>query len=234
MRLWPRTGSLPNDPGRYESIRAVAFLYSSMAQLVVRANSPITSPDQLAGRRVAVGNLGSGSAVACQRFLTHLGLWDKIEPVTIGFQDAALALGNHQIDAFFVLTDYPNAAVQHLAKFEPIRLVPLAEAATVSGFLSANPFYSPTIVPASTYPGQTQPIPTFAQAVYLCAGKNTPDVIVGRCLKSLFTLETLTFLRAANPMAKATTLASGLHSCLIPVHPTAAKFWASQGAAQKK
>jgi TRAP-type uncharacterized transport system substrate-binding protein len=52
---------MKNDPTKYTDVRAVSFLYGAPAQLIVRKGSGIKSTRDLAGKKVGVGNAGSGA-----------------------------------------------------------------------------------------------------------------------------------------------------------------------------
>ena len=94
-----RNGMLKNDTNRYENVLAVAFLYGAPAQLVIRKGSGIKNPEDLVGKKVGVGNAGSGAFANCELFFNHLGIWDRVERNAMGYNDAAAAFGNKQIDA---------------------------------------------------------------------------------------------------------------------------------------
>ena len=84
-----REGRMKNDDRRYEDVLAVSYLYGAPAQLVVRKGSGIGSVKDLAGRKVGVGNAGSGAFANCELFFSHLGVWDRIERNAMGYNDAA-------------------------------------------------------------------------------------------------------------------------------------------------
>jgi len=67
-----RAGRLKNDGKKYDKVLAVAYLYGSLAQLVVRKDSGIARVQDLEGKKVGVGNVGSGAFANCDLFFTHL------------------------------------------------------------------------------------------------------------------------------------------------------------------
>ena len=119
-----RNGMMKNDPKKYENVLAVAWLYGAPAQLVVRAGSGIKSVKDLAGKKVGVGNAGSGAFANCELFFSHMGVWDKIERNAMGYNDAAAAFGNNQLDAFWLFTAFPSGAVIMAAQTNDIALRP--------------------------------------------------------------------------------------------------------------
>ena len=120
-----RNGMLKNDTNRYENVLAVAFLYGAPAQLVVRKGSGIKNPEDLVGKKVGVGNAGSGAFANCELFFNHLGIWDRVERNAMGYNDAAAAFGNKQLDAFWLFTAFPSGAVIMAAQTNDIGLIDL-------------------------------------------------------------------------------------------------------------
>ena len=79
-------GKLPQDPNKYNKIRSMGYLYGAPAQLVVRADSGFKKATDLKGKRVALGNAGSGAAASAERFFRHIGMWDQFKPTFMGFR----------------------------------------------------------------------------------------------------------------------------------------------------
>jgi TRAP transporter TAXI family solute receptor len=73
-------GKLPKDTNKYNGLRAMGYLYGAPAQLIVRADSKIKSAMDLKGKRVAVGNAGSGAAASAERFFRHIGCGTSSNP----------------------------------------------------------------------------------------------------------------------------------------------------------
>ncbi|MES9844265.1 MAG: TAXI family TRAP transporter solute-binding subunit, partial [Candidatus Sedimenticola sp. 6PFRAG5] len=118
-----RNGQMKNDTKKYEDVMAVAWLYGAPAQLVTRKGSGIKSVKDLAGKKVGVGNAGSGAFANCELFFTHMGVWDKVERNAMGYNDAAQAFGNKQLDAFWLFTAFPSGAVIMAAQTNDIELI---------------------------------------------------------------------------------------------------------------
>ena len=148
-----RNGMMKNDTKKYEDVLAVAWLYGAPAQMVVRADSGIKSVKDLAGKKVGVGNAGSGAFANCELFFSHMGVWDKIERNAMGYNDAAAAFGNNQLDAFWLFTAFPSGAVIMAAQTNDIALLDLDADAEASGFYKKYPYFGKLAVPAGTYRG---------------------------------------------------------------------------------
>ena len=136
-----RNGQMKKDTRKYENVLAVAWLYGAPAQLVVRTDSGIKSVKDLVGKKVGVGNAGSGAFANCELFFSHMGIWDKIERNAMGYNDAAAAFGNNQLDAFWLFTAFPSGAVIMAAQTNDIALLELDADAEASGFYKKYPYF---------------------------------------------------------------------------------------------
>jgi TRAP transporter TAXI family solute receptor len=151
---------MKNDTKKYENVLAVAWLYGAPGQLVVRKGSGIKSVKDLVGKKVGVGNAGSGAFANCELFFTHMGVWDKIERNAMGYNDAAQAFGNNQLDAFWLFTAFPSGAVIMAAQTNDIALVDLDADAKAAGFYDEYPYFAKlTIPPTPTRALTTTPVP---------------------------------------------------------------------------
>ena len=222
-------GMLKNDTKKYTNVRAVAFLYGAPAQLVVKKGSGIKSTKDLAGKKVGVGNAGSGAFANCELFFTHMGVWDKIERNAMGYNDAAAAFGNNQLDAFWLFTAFPSGAVIMAAQTNDIELINLGADATASGFYEKYPYFSKLSIPAGTYKGVDQNVPSFQDSALWVANKDVPEDVVYNMLKAVFTDEGLKHMVSQKKTFKAMALEKGVDGIVTEMHPGAVKFWKEKG-----
>ena len=215
--------------GKPAPFLAAARLYGADAQLVVPARSGIRSLDDLRGLTVAVGNPGSGAALSAERFLTRLGLWKDLKVVTLGYSAASAKLLAGEVDAFWVLSSTSNPAVANAARKMPIRLLPLRAPAEAGGFFDTYPFYTPAEIPAHTYPGQDEPVPTFQDAALWCVRKDLAPATVVSSLEAVFSDEGLERLRTAHSSTREVSLSTGGTRLSVPLHPGAKSFWRERG-----
>jgi len=224
-----RNGQLKNDDKKYEDVLAVAYLYGAPAQLVVRADSGITSTKDLVGKKVGVGNAGSGAFANCELFFTHLDVWDKIERNAMGYNDAAAAFGNNQLDAFWLFTAFPSGAVIMAAQTNDIALVDLEKDAKESGFFDAYPYFTQLSVPAGTYKGVEMETPSFQDSALWVANAGVPDDVVYKLLSTIYTDEGLAHMVGQKKTFKEMSIDTGANGIVTPLHPGAEKFWKEKG-----
>lgn len=222
-------GQLPGDETQYTDVRPVAALYGGRVHLVVSEASGIQSVDDLVGKRIAPGNAGSGAAASAERFFTHLGLWDQMNIEFLGYSQAASALGDGQLDGFWVLAAFPNSSVTEATTLTDIRLIELDQPAAERGFYEAMPFYTPATLVGGAYEGMPNDVGTFQDTAIWIAHKDVPDDVVYEALKAVFSEEGLQRMREAHPAAGEMSIESGVNGIPVPLHPGAYRFWQEQG-----
>ncbi len=223
-------GQLPEDPKEYTKVRPMSYLFGAPAQLVVRKDSGITEPTQLAGKKVAVGPAGSGAALSARRYFEGLGLWDKIEPQFIGYSAAVPALGDKKVDGMWVLAGFPNASITEAATTADVLILSVGKADTAAPFYAKFPAYSPVKIPAGTYKGQDKDVETFQDSALWCSRDKVDADTIYKALKVVYSAEGLEHMVKAHKAASAMSVASGLQGVPLPLHKGADKFWTEQGA----
>lgn len=224
-----RNGRLPGDESRYDQVRCLSFLYGAPAQLVVRRDSGINSVQGLRGKRVAIGNPGSGAAESAERFFRHLGLWDEMEPLSQGYSQAAANLIEGKIDGFWALVGYPNASVIAAATNRDVVLLGIHAEAMASGYYEDYPFYSRAVIPAATYPGQDLEVETFQDAALWCVNERMAQENVYDILGAVYGEAGLREMVAAHRAARDMAVSTGISGVSIPLHPGAVRFWRDKG-----
>jgi TRAP transporter TAXI family solute receptor len=224
-----RNGQMKNDPKKYEDVLAVAWLYGAPAQLVVRQGSDIKSVKDLVGKKVGVGNAGSGAFANCELFFTHMGVWDKIERNAMGYNDAAAAFGNKQLDAFWLFTAFPSGAVIMAAQTNDIELVDLDKDAEASGFYKKYPYFGKLAVPAGTYKGVDYDAGAFQDSALWVANSKVSPEAVYELLSIIYSDEGLKHMVGQKKTFKNMSLETGATNIVTPFHPGAEKFWKEKG-----
>ncbi|MFJ9622359.1 TAXI family TRAP transporter solute-binding subunit [Streptomyces sp. NPDC101181] len=166
-----------------QRLRGCVRLYDDYVQLIVPRDSDVREVADLRGKRVGVGQQGSGVRLVADRLLTAAGLApdEDITPVQVGIDTMPVRLVNGQLDAFFWSGGLPTAAVQELSGRFDVRLVPL-EADLVARLQAANGptrFYRSAMMPADAYPAaqQGQAVPTVAVSNLLVTTDRTDPAL---------------------------------------------------------
>ena len=222
-------GKMKNDTRKYDKVLAVAYLYGAPGQLVTKKGSGIKSVKDLVGKKVGVGNAGSGAFANCELFFNHMGVWDKIERNAMGYNDAAQAFGNNQLDAFWLFTAFPSGAVIMAAQTNDIELVDLGADAEASGFFKEYPYFSRIKIPAGTYKGVDYDSPSFQDSALWVANADVSADVVYELLSLIYTDDGLKHMKSQKKTFKEMAIETGINGIVTPLHPGAEKFWKEKG-----
>jgi uncharacterized protein len=207
----------------FAAIRGMASLYPETCQIIVIAESGISSVAGLRGKRVAVGAAGSGAEANARQILGAAGLsYSDILPQYLSFNEASSNLKDGNIDAAFLTAGHPTAAVQDISASRNIRMLQIDEA-TISKLLTLYPFYSRTTVPAGTYRGVDQATQTVSVQAMLAVSSRLEATAVEKMLQSLFANNER--LSAAHRAGAMVTLETARDGMSLPLHEGAEKFY---------
>ena len=220
-------GKLPQDPNKYNKIRSMGYLYGAPAQLVVRADSGFKKATDLKGKRVALGNAGSGAAASAERFFRHIGMWDQFKPTFMGYSAAASAFQDGKIDAFWVLVGYPNRSIIEAAVQVKIALIDVGIEAEETGFYKAYA-YSPAVIPAGTYGKDMPATKSFQDSCILTTNVDEPEDLVYTIMKTLWSEAGMQAMVTAKKTFKEMNMENAFSGASVPLHPGAIKFWKEQ------
>lgn len=222
-------GQLPEDENQYLDVRPIAALYGGVVHLVVSEASGITQVSDLPGKRIAPGNAGSGAALSAERYFTQLGMWEDLQIEYLGYSQAASALGDGQLDGFWILAAFPNSSVTEASTLTDIRLINTQDPGREAGLFEDLPFYTPRSLVGGAYEGMPDDVPSFQDTAIWIAHKDVPDDLVYDAVSRVFSEEGLERMREAHPAAGEMTIDSGIVGIPVPLHPGAYRFWQEQG-----
>jgi TRAP transporter TAXI family solute receptor len=212
-------------------VRVVSGLFGVAAHLVVRAESAISTVDQLAGRELAVGPAGSAAAASAQHVLDSLGLWERITPHFASTSQGASWLTDGRVDALWVLDSVPSTAVIHAAASRRVRLLPLWEAAQASPLLNDHPYYVRTSIGAGTYPDVEREVATIRDTALWVAGRHVADDLVYQALDAVYSEPGLQAMRLIDHAAASMSADEALAGVVMPIHEGARRYWRERGLA---
>ncbi|BAQ65421.1 TAXI family TRAP transporter solute-binding subunit [Geminocystis sp. NIES-3709] len=152
-----------------ESLRTVLPLYKEEIHLITRKD--IKSIQDLAGKRVSIGDEGSGTSMTASTLLYQWEISPK-ELVTYDIKRGIHELRNGKIDALFYVVGVPAKVLQEqISPEDNFHILPLI-LPTASQDEFYTRLYSKTVLPANTYSWQTEPIETLAVQSFLFTVEN--------------------------------------------------------------
>ncbi len=162
-----------------KDLRAVFSVHPEPFTLVARKEANITKFSDLKGKRVNVGNPGSGTRSAMDELLAAEGM--KLSDFALASElkadEHGPALCDNKIDAFFYGVGHPSANIQDPTTTCGAKLVPLVDAA-IDSLVAKHPYYAKVSIPGGIYAGNPNPTPTYGVlATMVTSAKVSPDVV---------------------------------------------------------
>jgi len=214
-------GSFAED-GPYATLRAVGSLYPEPVHVIVRGDSPIASVSELAGRRVAVGQVGSASRTTALRVLEAHGLGAKnVQMLDLPLNEALIGLRQEQVDAVIQVIGAPADSIRDALTDVSLRLVPLSERA-VTALVASNAGYFAHTIPRGAYATQKQDVRTIATAALLLVGADLAETEVAAITRYVFG-QTRDFAARGSAQGTQVSAANARVGLSIPMHIGAAK-----------
>ncbi|MCL1981740.1 MAG: TAXI family TRAP transporter solute-binding subunit [Clostridiales bacterium] len=214
------------DDGGMPTLRTIATLYPEVVQIVATKSSGIGSVADLKGKRVCVGDAGSGTEANARQVLAAYGLefsdLGKVENLSFG--DAATAMQNGTIDASFTTAGVPNPAITELNNTTNIVIIPI-DGAEAAGLLAQYPFYSEYTINDDDY--GVGGAKTVAILATLACTKDLDEDLAYNITKALF--ENQATLAAGHAKGNELSPASAVQGVSIPFHPGAEKYYKEIG-----
>jgi len=173
--------------GPFSKLRSVLSLHPEIFTVVARADAAIRSFDDLKGKRVNVGNLGSGQRTSMDLLLHAKGwtLADFAVALELPSQQQAQALCDNQVDAIVFTAGHPNTSIKDAMAACDTVLVDVTGQA-VERLIDTYPYFSTAFIPANTYKGAERRMRSFGVHATLVTSADTPDPVVHALVQSVF------------------------------------------------
>jgi hypothetical protein len=212
-----------------KNIRAIANLYPESVHVVARKGSGIKSVYDLRGKRVSLDEPGSGTLVDARIILEAFGLDEHtaIKARYLKGTPAVEKLLAGEIDAFFAVAGYPEAAVARAISKGGATLVPLA-GPVVDGLLKNYRFFSRDLIPANAYEGVGD-TPTISVNAIWIVSVETDEDLVYQIVKALWNEQSRRLLDNGHAKGKLITLETAVNGIGIPLHAGAERYYREVG-----
>lgn len=209
-----------------DKLRTLAAIYPNYIHFLASADSGIASLADLKGKRVSVGAPKSGTEINSRYILKAAGLsYEDLGKVEyLGYAESVELIKNRQLDATLLSSGLGVAAVRDLATAIKMVVVPIPEDVVLK---IGDASYSPGIIPANTYHGQTNDVPTIKVQNYLVTHTGVAEETVYKMTKAMF--ENLDAMVAAHAAAKKIDKATAGKGAPVPLHPGAEKYYKEAG-----
>lgn len=209
------------------NIMTIGTLYPEVVQIAVSKDSGIKSIADFKGKRISVGDAGSGVEFNAKQIMEGYGLtFDDIKKSNLSFKESAEGIQNGTLDGCFVTAGVPNAALQELAFTAGLTLVPV-DGEAAKKICEKYGYYTQTTIPGGTYKGTDDDTPALAIKATLAVSSKLDEQTVYEMTKALF--ENLDELATAHAKGKEVSAKAAVTGVSVPFHPGAKKYFKEIG-----
>ncbi len=214
---------------QFDKERAVFSVHSEPFTVVARADSGVSSFDELFGKRVNVGNPGSGQRATMDVVLNAMGKSDADFALASELKPAeqSAALGDNKVDAIIYTVGHPNGSIQEATSTVDAKLVPVTGEA-IDKLVSENPYYAKAVIPGGMYAGNPDDVETFGVKATFVTSSDVPDDVVYEVVKAVF--DNFDRFKGLHPafstLQEEEMISAGLSA---PLHPGAEKYYRERG-----
>jgi hypothetical protein len=216
------------DAGKFSKLRAVFSVHPEPVTVIAHDNSGIMNISDVKGKRMNIGNPGSGTR----------GTWEVLE-AAMGWKRTDLKLASEmksaetgaavcdgKIDAYFWLVGHPSALTQESLATCASHLVNVTGPA-IDKLVADKPYYRTATIPAGMY-NNKKDVSTFGVGATFVSSTDVPDDVVYVIVKAVFdNFDQFKKLHPAFRNLKEKEMISD--SLSAPLHPGAAKYYKERG-----
>ncbi|MCP5264667.1 MAG: TAXI family TRAP transporter solute-binding subunit [Burkholderiaceae bacterium] len=217
------------DKGAFTKERAVFSVHPEPFTLIVRKGTGIQKFEDLKGKKVNVGNPGSGQRATMEVVMDAYGL--KMSDFAVAAElkgsEMGQALCDGKIDAMIYTVGHPAAAVSEAATTCDVDIVDVV-GKPIDGLVAKNSFYRVARIPGGLYKGNPKDVTTFGVGATFITSADVPENVVYTVVKAVF--DNFSDFRKLHPAFAALKESEMIRDGLsAPLHPGAAKYYKERG-----
>ena len=224
-------GTAPDQfpDGAFEELRAVFSVHPEPFTVVARADSGIKTFDDLKGKRVNVGNPGSGQRGTMEVVMKAMG-WtmDDFKLASeLKSAEQAQALCDNKIDAMIFTVGHPSGSIKEATTSCESIIVPV-EGPVIQALVDENDYYAATSIPGGMYTGTDADTPTFGVGATFVSSTATDEEIIYQIVKAVF--ENFKRFKKLHPaFANLDPTLMITNNLSAPLHDGAVRYYKEQG-----
>lgn len=217
------------EQGANPKLRSVFSIHPEPFTVVARKDANIKTFEDLKGKRVNVGNPGSGQRATMEVLMNQMG-WTMDDFALVSELQAneqSQALCDNNIDAMVYTVGHPNGSIKEATTACDSVIVTVDNGA-VDALVAGKPFYRKAVIPGGMYRGTDADTNTFGVGATLITSADVPDEVVYALTKSVF--ENIDQFRSLHPaFANLDPKQMAKDGLSAPLHPGAEKYYREAG-----
>ncbi|CAM3823981.1 TAXI family TRAP transporter solute-binding subunit [Vibrio aquimaris] len=220
------------DAGPFKELRSVFSAHPEPFTVVARKDSGIKTFEDLKGKRVNIGNPGSGQRgtmdVLMERYDWSTEDFKLASELKASEQSKALCDG--KLDAMIYVVGHPSAAIQEATTSCDSDIIEVS-GPEIDQLIAEASYYRNATVPGGTYKGNPDDVNTFGVGATFVSSTAVSEEVIYHIVKSVF--ENFNNFKKLHPafahLKKEEMIKSGLTA---PLHPGALKYYKEAGLIQ--
>jgi TRAP transporter TAXI family solute receptor len=217
------------DKGPFKELRALFSVHAEPFTVVARKDSGIKKFKDLKGKRVNVGNPGSGQRATMEVVMKAMGwtMSDFSLASELNSAEQSAALCDNKIDAMVFVVGHPSGSIKE-ATTSCDSVIVQVSGKEIDKLVRKNKYYRHAIIPGGMYRGNDKNVKTFGVGATVVSSTRTPDDTVYWVVKSVF--DNFDDFKQLHPafanLDKREMMKAGLSA---PIHPGAMKYYKEVG-----
>lgn len=225
-----------NGEGKFENkaidkLRTVMTIHAEPLTFVVRKDANIKKLADMKGKRINIGNPGSGQRNTLDMLFNSTPLKkDMLESAEeLKASEMSNALRDGKIDGYFYVVGHPNGSIKEAANSVDIDIVNITKdnCSSFEDVMKAHPYYGVGKIPGGTYKGVDGDRYTFGVKATLVTSSDTSDEAVTAILEAIF--NDFENFKRLHPAYRGLTKESVLEGLGAPLHPAAKAYFEKNG-----
>ena len=212
-----------------DELRSVFSIHPEPFTVVARADAGIETFDDLKGKRVNIGNPGSGQRSTMEVVLDAKG-WTTDDFALASELQAAeqsQALCDNNIDAMVYTVGHPSGSIQEATTACDSVLVDVT-GPEIDKLVEENPYYRKATIPGGMYRGNPDDTQTFGVGATFVTSADVPDDVVYEVVKAVF--ENIDQFKSLHPaFANLDPKEMANDGLSAPMHPGAERYYREAG-----
>lgn len=223
------TGTYEYEGNAMQDFAAITVVWKSHLHYLVSKDSGIETPADIKGETFQVGPIGSGiEKFTLQPLSVYNITIDDLDAQRLSVAEAVDQIKNRQLTGMIHGSSIPDGNATDLMSSGDVVLIGMEDDKVQQLQDKYDNIYSPSVIPAGTYPNQNEDINTAASSALLVVRKDIDEDIVYKLTKTI--MENNDFLVGLHSSFNETNLENALtgHGP-IPIHPGAEMYYQEAG-----
>jgi hypothetical protein len=215
------------NKGAFAELRALFSLHVEPFTVVARTGSGIRNFHDLKGRRVSIGNPGSGQRRTMDVVLDAIGwtLGDFETALELSVDEQSQALCQNRVDAMVFVVGHPSGSIKEATTSCASMIV---DAGDVEALVRGSRFYRKATIPGGMYAGVGEDVSTFGVIATLVSSDRVADETVYQVVKAVFA--NFAEFKRQHPSFKDLDAKEMIKAGLTaPIHSGAARYYKQVG-----